>query len=453
MPVSAAATAWTGSTVRITRLRALRASAGSTTGGTVLLRVTTAEGAIRDVPVKVTVTTVRPKLTTSVTTLEAGMLRGEQRLVQFLVTNTGGAATGPLQLDLPEAPWLQAVTGQAIDDLLPGASATVILQLTPTADLPLGAYTGALQLVATQPGLGDVGVSLPFTFRNLSSAVGDLQIEVVDEFTYFAEGAPRVANAEVVVRDAFTGTIVFQGTSNSAGLVNATALPEGYYTVRVTAADHGPVETTTFLAPGILNPTLIFLARESVRYTFTVEPTGIADRTRLTVETVFETNVPAPVIAVDPPVFDFAGLDVVGDRKIVEVTITNHGLIAANNMRFDFGENSQFAIRPLVTNLGTLDAKSSMTVPVVLERIGAGDTGASVAAASDPCAYVARLLWELYCAGNTLVYNFDFELINAPTRTDCGTTPRGGGGGGATTTVVGPGLEGELITTASRQYP
>ena len=68
------------------------------------------------------------------------MLQGGQTLVNFTVANLGGVTSGPVQVLLPQAPWLTAVTPQPIPPLAPGQTNQVTLALTPAANLPLGPY-------------------------------------------------------------------------------------------------------------------------------------------------------------------------------------------------------------------------------------------------------------------------------------------------------------------------
>ena len=69
----------------------------------------------------------------------------------------------------------------------------------------------------------------------------------------------------------------------------------------------GPVATVLVQAAQT-NETLAFLSRETVQYIWTVTPTQIEDRTRITIETVFETVVPVPVVTMRPSVIDLANV-------------------------------------------------------------------------------------------------------------------------------------------------
>src|SRR5204863_6572703 len=46
--------------------------------------------------------------------------------------------------------------------------------------------------------------SVPYSFRAVSAATGNMLVSVEDEYTYFASGSPRVTNALVVLSDALS---------------------------------------------------------------------------------------------------------------------------------------------------------------------------------------------------------------------------------------------------------
>jgi len=58
-----------------------------------------------------------------------------------------------------------------------------------------------------------------------------------------------------------------------------------------------------------------------VQYFFHVTPIGVEDRTRVTLETVFETFVPIPVVTVEPGLIDLA--DFTNEVTQVDLKITN----------------------------------------------------------------------------------------------------------------------------------
>ena len=296
-------------------------------------------------------------------TLTSPMVRGQQTLVKLSVFNEGSFVTDALNVRLPQVSWLALASEATIEPLAPGASAEVWLSLTPASNLPLGPYTGTFVAASTT-----AGATVPFEFTAVSDAVGDLLIRAEDEFTFYAAGAPRVAGAAVVVKDVFSRQVVASGTTDAAGEWLVTNLPESYYQISVRAEKHGDFVANVAITPGREKILAAFLPRQLVTYTWSVVPTQIEDHYEFILETTFETHVPVPVVTIEPAVFD---LDKVGDSMQVDYTITNHGLIAANDAWFSFGDNSRYTFTPLVDEIGSVPAQSSIVVPVLVQRKGA----------------------------------------------------------------------------------
>lgn len=331
------------------------------------VRLTSTEGATLEVPFTVTVESLEPRLAVLPDKLVRGLTRGQQTLMTFSVTNSGGAASGPLTVSLPPVPWIHLASATPLPSLAPGEAALISLQLTPPGDLPLTAVTGTLAVSA-----GEQTVAVPFEFRALSGNRGDLRVIAADEFTYFGEGAPPLTNAAAILRDALTGIVVTNGVTSRTGEWAVSQIPEGYYELEVTADKHSSYKATQFLKAGETNSLSAFLSRQTVRYTWTVVPTEIEDRYRIVVETEFEANVPAPVVTIEPSVIDLAELG--NDPLQVDLTVTNHGLIAAQDFELQFDEHPDVQFEPLISRLGTLPAKSTFTIPLVIRRVAPGST-------------------------------------------------------------------------------
>ena len=384
-------------------------------------------GLLARLPVSVRVQPLVPRLVAVPDRLEAGMLRGEQTLLSLRVRNDGGAPSGPWSVLPPDFAWFAVASAQPLPSLAPGAEAEVTFRLSPPADLPLGRHEGSMVLSAA-----GAATRVPFSFLALSDAAGSLVLEVVDEFTYYAAGAPRVAGAAATAVDELTGVPAAAGQTDAQGRVTFAGLREGYYRIRVTAVGHAPAEQVLLVPAGQPTERTVFVSRNTVEYRWTVTPTEIEDRTRITVEAVFEAVVPAPVVVVEPSVIDFA--DFAAEVSQVDLKVTNHGLIAANDVELSLPELPGWKLEPLVANLGTLPARSSFTIPVVVRRLavpGRAATPAGVAprAESIGCR-AAALLYKLVCGPFDNTYRIPIGLAN-----DGSGCPVGGGGGG---TFVAP---------------
>jgi hypothetical protein len=339
----------------------LQASDDSVRQGTVTIHLTSAEGASADLAFNATIAPQTATLVANPGYLDAGMVRGSQRMISFSLSNVGGSPTGDIQVGLPgQATWLSLVSPATISSMAPGATVTLTLLLTPSADLPLGLYNGAIALVGSAAQL-----SVPLQVKCVSDAVGDVQVSVVDEYTYFAEGAPKVSGAEVTLTDPSDGTVVARGVADSTGTVLLTNVPEGTYNMQVQASGHSAVRGPYTVLAGQTNQTEIFLHRQLVTYDWAVVPTEVQDEYQLTLESNFQTDVPLPLVTVDKP---FIVPLLVGEEQTqVDLTFTNQGLIAAHNVQITGVDNPYFTITPLISSIPVLPAKSSMVVPVIFQ--------------------------------------------------------------------------------------
>ena len=370
-----------------------------------VVRVACAQGVSVDVPFYVTVDPLLPQLVATPTELAHGMKRGEQTVVEFEVVNLGGAETGPLTVFLPALDWLTLVSTNPMPSLLPGGASTnrVLLLLSPSADMVLGEYPGRLAINGTNTSLG-----VAFNFRAMSEAHGDLLVIAEDEYTFHAQGSPHVTNAAVVVRDAVSGTVVTNGFTDAQGQFFAAGLVENYYQIEVSAEQHSSYRGTSLLMAGRVNEVHAFMPRQAVQYIWKVEPTEIEDRTKITIETTFETMVPMPVITVQPNLID---LDEYANSGVgyLEMMVTNHGLVAGLDATITFDAHELWEIKPLVENLGTLSAMGGMVVPVQIRRL----TNAALSRCDIPCQINGRVSYSLLSGGNTYRYSVPLLAVHA----------------------------------------
>jgi hypothetical protein len=378
---------------------------------TVTLRLLTTEGVRIDVPVRISVRPLVPNLVVVPDSLRYSVLRGTRKTATFTIRNDGGIESGPVSVLLPNLPWLSLASPSPLPTIPPGDSASVSLNLEPGATEPLTLHTGTIVLAPTRGASRD----LSFAFRIVSDLRGDLEVEVVDEYFFFTEAAPKLEGATVIVRDAITAEEVARIVTGANGLAAFPNLLEGWYALEVDSPKHTAWKGNYYVNAAETNRRRVFISRELVTYTWTVEPIQIEDRYRISVETVFETNVPVPVVTVEPASLDVSDLNTLGQTKVVNMTIENHGLIAADHGEFQFGTHPFYEIVPLIKNVGLISAKSTLVVPVVIRRIGEFAEDGSIrtlgpppAAASAlppppngrtpvPCNFGGNFVWNYIC--------------------------------------------------------
>lgn len=355
------------------------------TNDNIVLHVTSAEGAKLDIPFYVNVLVLKPQLSANPGSLNTGMVvpaagQQVQTLLSFQVSNIGGAATGDMTVQLPNtsvndlAPFMTLVSPSTISSLAPGQSATVTLQLSPDPNLPLDQlYTGGIVI-----GNSNISLTEGYTFRPVASTEGKVHVQVSDDYTLNASDHPYVAGATVQLLDPYnTSTVIATGTTASDGTVDFTGtdgngVPAGPYVLSVSAPQHSSYQVSIEVLPGVENDQSVFIAHDTVTYTWVVVPTQIQDQYTVQLVSTFDTQVPAPVLTLDS---DPIPLIAPGQTGQMNLQLTNHGLIAADDVSLIVPTDPEYTFTPLTSNIGTLDAEQTMTIPVLVTRNAGGQQG------------------------------------------------------------------------------
>lgn len=286
------------------------------------LRVTTSEGASLDVTLYHFCRSPKGKLQASISAINTTMIKGASRDYSFTIVNQGKGATGKISLALPNVSWMKAVTPIEMTSLAYGETATIVLRLTPTEDMQLNVpVTGRVGINCEN---GD-GIPLNYRIEPVSESTGTLTIDVCDEYTYYTAEAPHVAGAEVLVKHPVTGAVVAKGLTGEDGKFSV-ELPEGYYTVSVTADKHDSYQNNILVDPGVETPVDVFLSFQAITYSWDVVETEVEDEYKIETIIKYETNVPTPVVEVIYP------QSIPCKNHIFYITATNKGLLPAYNV-------------------------------------------------------------------------------------------------------------------------
>ncbi len=334
--------------------------------------------------------------------ITAGMVQGAQALVDFEIANVGGLRSDATTIRLPaNAAWMSLVTSDTIDALEPNESTVVTLSLRPEPAMPLGPYDGNLAV-----GDGQAEATVPFRYDCVSAAVGSLTVTAADEFTFYAAGNPGVAGAHVTVTDAQTGQVIGSVDANDAGAAEFSDLPDAYYNIEVTTDDHEAFRTVLRVSAGSHAQLTAFLPRKLVTYRWTIPAGAAAGHGDFKVEADSATDAPVPVVTVEPLLLELCDLPQEGAQ--VTYTFTNHGLLAARNVRLDFRDFAGFEFIPLVDTID-LPAGESVEVPV---RVHNSNISAGVPGPCNDCDQSAlgvhELSYRLRCGQEDLLYKTPF---------------------------------------------
>jgi large repetitive protein len=292
------------------------------------------------------------------------MAKGMVRLYEFTVKNIGDVDATNIEVLLPTVDWMSLKSSKIIEKIEAGKEAKVVLNLEPTVKEQINVpISGSLVI----KGANSNGLSVPFRIETVSDSKGKLVIDATDEYTYNTASAPHLAGAKVVVKLPFSGAVVAEGVTNAAGLFEIPTINEGYYTVSVEADKHNPFQNNILVDPGKTTNINAFLPYKAITYSWQVVPTEITDQYDIHLVAQFETNVPKPVVVMtlDNPKLDLE----VGQSRLVNLTITNHGLIAANEIKIGVSNIPGYEIKPLIETMDVLNAKTTVVVPVMLRRV------------------------------------------------------------------------------------
>ena len=350
------------------------------------VQISSAEGPSVPLSLNLYVIPRQPVVTANPSRIEYSMIRGKQTTIDCEISNGGAVPANDLQVNLPNVPWLSLISPKSIGTLGPGEKTKISLLLKPDEALPLGPYDGNFAVAGSNG-----GVSVGFRFNAISDKIGDLKVIATDEFTFFADDHPNVTDATVTLTDAVDGHVIFESMVDDSGVLLKQGLPEGHYNLEVRSYKHSTDNEPVQIVAGQLTEIKAFMRRQMVSYTWNVEPVQIEDKYKIDLEATFETHVPAPVVTVDPPYQMIPVLE--GHTTQINYTITNHGLIAAMGVTLDFQDSDEFYIVPLVRNIGTLAAESSIVVPVLVRAKSDGPIQGLPSVATDTAAaqaYAAR---------------------------------------------------------------
>ena len=333
----------------------------------IIIDITTNEGANIEVILYHYCRVHKAQLKASIARINTTMTKGYTRNYTFNLTNTGKNETGKITIGLPS--WIKTATPKEMASLKNGETGTVILQLCPTDDMQLNVpKTGTIAINCEN---GD-GISLPYNIEPVSESTGTLIVDVCDEFTYNTTEAPHLNGAEVKVQHPTTGEIIAQGTTDKNGLFTH-VLPEGYYTITVTAEKHDSYRNNILLDPGVEKKYVVNLSYQAITVDWQVEKTEIEDEYRIVTNVTYETSVPVPVVLFDVPEYIEGDNMAIGETKVVNFSVKNVGLVTALNTRVTIPENSDEWKFEALDDVGPFDlgAQQGRVIPVAITRLDA----------------------------------------------------------------------------------
>ncbi|NLE55618.1 MAG: carboxypeptidase regulatory-like domain-containing protein, partial [Lentisphaerae bacterium] len=356
------------------------------------VRVTTDEGAALDIPAYFHAKPRYARLALEPTALDVTMQldpqnnRGTPRNLEVVISNEGADETGPITVSVPSLTWMKLVGSNTLASIPPGEATSILIILTADANTPLNApLSGALAINA--PNALD-GVTLPFRATAVTEGTGSLTVDAIDDYTYYEAHAPHVEGALVVVRNPYTNRELARGTTLANGKVTLENLPVGLCKVTVSKEKHAEYTNSVEIQPGRETTLQVFLDYQAITYSWDVVRVEVEDRYKVELITIYETNVPVPVVeTIMPSRLPFLRP---GETHAFSVILINRGLIRADGVEFVLPEVFNSPQCAIAFNYpgGTysLLPQQAITIPVVA-------TGIAPTRASKPCTSYSITEW------------------------------------------------------------
>ncbi|MCR5248437.1 MAG: DUF1565 domain-containing protein [Paludibacteraceae bacterium] len=370
-------------------------------------RLTSAEGASMKFTTYFRCISKKGLLTTDPKKIETTMTIGSSKTIGILLRNEGTATTGEISVSLPDFDWMSIQNEGKLPAIPAGDSAMLYLDLRPDADFkPSVQITGtiAFNCDSAAPAV------LPYEIVSTSEKKGSIKLEVIDEYYYASEEHPHVDGAEVLLRKKFSNdTIVYFITNADSIHYKYDSIPEGEYLLTVHADHHREYKEYVSINAGRELNKVVIINYQPVTYTWEVVRTEVEDEYQMDLKVSFETNVPVPSVTMNtdrelPELEDLED----GEEFKFSLIITNHGLIAAKDVKVNMPEMTGYEMVALFDEIDSLPAKSTQIVPAVLRK-----KPNSLRSAGDNCNFAIRLIFAYLCGD---IYNYGNAYFNLPWR-------------------------------------
>ncbi len=293
------------------------------------------------------------------------MVKGTSRDYPVTITNIGKGETGKITLALPG--WMTTATPSEMASLAYGESVTAVLRFTPTDEMQLNVPVTGIIGINCENGKG---LALDYSIEPVSESTGTLVVDVCDEYTYYTPQAPHVSGAQVIVKHPTTGAVIAQGLTDGNGLYSV-ELPEGYYSVSVTADKHDSYRNNILVDPGTVTKEVVNLSFRAITVDWKVEETDVEDEYDIVTEVEYETNVPVPVVQLSVPDRIEADELQPGESLMFNAVLTNKGLITAQDVELILPEGVEtltFEALDYNDELFELAPQQSVLIPVKVTK-------------------------------------------------------------------------------------
>ena len=317
-------------------------SANSLDTGIVILQMFSPDSgtAVRgDVRIDYRLYAAQPALSAIPSYLELGLrqsqvVSGVTKLQNKGLVAAQGVSLSLINMDGTPAPnWLTLVSAPLLGTVAPADTPSIQINAAPTASVADGIYQFKLRVTSSNATGGDVPISVAVT----QAGDGTAQFHVIDMFTNTTDkDGVRIAGLKgstVVIENENVSTFKRTFTTLADGIAAFTSIPAGSYRYRISAPDHTDTGGRIRVNPGAATVQRVLLEYTTISVSFAVTETTIKDVYDVTLSATYRTQVPAPVVLIEPMYINIPPMQV-GEEITGEVSISNYGLVRADEVNW-----------------------------------------------------------------------------------------------------------------------
>ncbi len=371
----------------------------------------------------------KPALYPSPTYLNLGVRQTQQATQALTIENKGLVPATDVRAVLLDAnqgnnvpAWVYLSSTGELGALAVGATKTVQLTAAPQADVVDGIYNFSLRVSSSNAAAGNIPVSIAVT----QNGDGSVRFKAVDIFTNTLNASSQpiegLAGATVRLQNEAVTTVRGQGVTDAQGNVSIGPLPAGRYSYRATAANHTEATGRVLIQPGTTIDERAFLDFSAVSVEWSVVETTVQDRYDVVLTATYQTQVPAPVVVMEPLSINLPDMQV-GEEITGTITITNYGLIRADNVVFTPPPLDEFfRIEIMGTVPNALNAKQRVSLPYKITALAPLPGVTLLTAEQQLKAWIAGTSAKIAKSGTCSNYNngaklsFDYQCAAGDSR-------------------------------------
>jgi hypothetical protein len=366
---------------------------------------------LAQLPINLTLSEAVPVLFLTPNVIETGLAQGNSITERTVIENRGLAPMENVQIQLQDQSggsnvpsWVYLTVQQNLGDVAVGQQHNIDINIVPPATTPDGRYD--LQLSITSD--NSPPISMPVVINLVQSGLGSVLFKAEDIYTATLDDQGQViqglSGARILLQNERVLTEEYEQTTDVNGEALFTDIPSGWYKFRATAANHQEVLGRVQIKAGTTQSQIAFLDYNLITVEWSVTEVTIQDLYEITLNATYETQVPAAVVVAEPQSTTLPSDMLPGDVFYGEFTLTNHGLIRADNVEFNMPPDDDYFKFEIMGGVpDSLDAQQVITVPYRVTALSAFNPDVAGDSSGAGCSYrmhCVSIPYDFRCANN-----------------------------------------------------